>query len=770
MKRIPTVFLASTLLLIALFVFPFSLRVTAQETRPEGALELIVQTDGSPEALSGQVQNLGGSIEFIYENVPAMVISLPAGQVNSLAGLPGVVYVEKNRLVYLANEPGPTRGVADFPADIAVEDLNGVAVEEVDPAALGPGSLPAGYVNFTLTGADQVWEQTGYGSGSVVAVVDTGTAPNVCLSQAVIGAPGYPDGYNATGDGIPANNPQNHWHGTHVGGVIASACALDFSAFPDHPLYQAIHAFLPWSVDFVPVFGQAPLSQIYPVKVFDISGGGTPVSVVLKGLDHVLTLKKGGQLDIDVVNLSLSGPTLFDGRNALDRFIDELSKARITVVSSASNYGPLPNTIGSPATSFASIAAGALDYAQPSRVLYEYMGLLSGFGNGQGLIMRPSQETRLANFSARGPMSDGRIGPDLTALGAWTFEVGPRNELRWASGTSFSAPTVSGVVALLNAYYEYNRSPDPAPSALRNALLLGADSHQVGKAWRGINDQGYGALNAQQALKQLNKGKLSLKHPKKSGRLRANILKRPVRGQSETFTDHHIKLGPGEKYDAIFNISRFTSRVTIEVTDIKLPDNSASALWPNALEVYVQSATRSALDPALSFPWRPYQDGSKFSILIEDGPWSLNGEGRLYQPFQPGLMKVTLIGGPTNQADVSFKLRVIRENRRKPLAKPVAEGVIKSGNSRLIPVTIPAGVSRATFDLVWIRDWSRFPSSDIDMIILDPSGQVVSTAGATLNAPERAVVENPVPGQWQVLVQAAEMYRPDNFKLYLRTE
>jgi hypothetical protein len=115
-------------------------------------------------------------------------------------------------------------------------------------------------------------------------------------------------------------------------------------------------------------------------------------------------------------------------------------------------------------------------------------------------------------------------------------------------------------------------------------------------------------------------------------------------------------------------------------------------------------------------------------------------------------------------------LRVIRENRRKPLAKPVAEGVIKSGNSRLIPVTISAGVSRATFDLVWIRDWSRFPSSDIDMIILDPSGQVVSTAGATLNAPERAVVENPVPGQWQVLVQAAEMYRPDNFKLYLRTE
>jgi hypothetical protein len=79
-KRIPTVFLASLLPLITLLVYPFSWRVAAQETNPEGTVEVIVQTDGSPQALTGQVQNLGGNIEFIYENVPAMVVSLPAGQ------------------------------------------------------------------------------------------------------------------------------------------------------------------------------------------------------------------------------------------------------------------------------------------------------------------------------------------------------------------------------------------------------------------------------------------------------------------------------------------------------------------------------------------------------------------------------------------------------------------------------------------------------------------------------------------------------------------
>ena len=770
MKRIPFFSLVTGWLAISVLLTPASGLVTAQETQAEGTLELIVQTDGSPEALARQIRNLGGSVEFIYDNVPAVVVSLPPGQEGALAGLPGVVFVEKDRLIYLADDPPPTRGPVDFPAAIAVQELSRVEVQAVDPVSLDPGSLPSGYVNYTLTGADKIWEQTGYGSGSVVAVVDTGTAANVCLSQAVIGAPGYPDGYNATGDGIPANSPQNHWHGTHVGGVIASACALDFSAFPDHPLYQAISAFLPWPVDFVPVFGQAPLAQIYPVKVFDVSGGGTPVSVVLKGLDHVLTLKKDGQLDIDVVNLSMSGPSLFDGHNAFDRFINKLDDARITVVSSASNYGPLPNTIGSPATSFASIAVGALDYAKASRVLYEYMGLISGYGSGQGLLMRPTRETRLANFSARGPLSDGRAGPDLSALGMWTFQAGPLEELRWASGTSFSAPTVSGVAALLNAYFESNRSRDPAPTVIRNALLLGANPTLVGKPWRDINDQGYGALNAKDALKKAIKGKLALKYPQDSGQLSANILDRPIRGQTEAYASKTTRLRAGENLDAIFNISPYTSRVTIEVTEIKTPDNSAEAYWPNVLEVYVQSAKRSAVEPALAFRWQPYRDGSGFTIQIEDGPWSLNGEGRAYQPLQPGLMKVTLIGGPTNGSRVSFKLRITRENLRRPLSNPVAVGAIEPGDSLLIPVTISAGVSRATFDLTWERNWTRFPPGDIDMLILDPSMQVVSAAGATLNSPERAVVENPIKGQWQVLIQATEMYRPDTFKLYVSTD
>ena len=125
--------------------------------------------------------------------------------------------------------------------------------------------LTQGYDNFMLSGAVQTWVETGAGAGSIVAVVDTGTAPNVCLQHALTGAPGFPDGYNATGDGIPANSILNVPHGTFVGGVIASACELGL--YPAGPLYEAIHKYLPEFGTVIPILGQAPLAQIYPVKV-----------------------------------------------------------------------------------------------------------------------------------------------------------------------------------------------------------------------------------------------------------------------------------------------------------------------------------------------------------------------------------------------------------------------------------------------------------------------------------------------------------------------
>jgi hypothetical protein len=116
-------------------------------------------------------------------------------------------------------------------------------------------------------------------------------------------------------------------------------------------------------------------------------------------------------------------------------------------------------------------------------------------------------------------------------------------------------------------------------------------------------------------------------------------------------------------------------------------------------------------------------------------------------------------------------MRVIRENDTKPNPeKPIAKSVFNMGDQFNLPVEIPHGVSKATFDLVWNRDWGKFPTSDIDMLVYDPAGNLVSLDGATGNTPERAVISDPSPGIWTIHIEAVEVYKTDLFRLYLQTD
>jgi hypothetical protein len=550
--------------------------------------------------------------------------------------------------------------------------------------------------------------------------------------------------------------------------VIASDCYLDFTADPTDPIYLAQEPYLGWPVDFVPIIGQAPEADLYPVKVFRADGGASPTSIILDGLDHVLTLKMEDLLDVDIVNMSLGGPTVWDGRDAFDLFVETLQAADILVVTSASNDGPRPNSVGSPATSLSAVSVGALDYAPSSRTLYEWLGLRDFLTAGQGMVMRPTAETRVVNYSSRGPLSDGRMGPEITALGHWNFHEGPVGELRWAGGTSFSSPTVAGGAALLNAYWE-GLGYETDPVALEDVLLLGADPEVVGPTWQGVNVQGYGALDIPASLEILMSGDWKTVNQKqKVGELEANILGNPVPGKTKTWHSQEITLNPSEPYDLVFEIGQFTSKVTIEVFDIQAPDNSAYAYWPNALEVHLESGKRTSTgDATVLVYWYTFAYGDAFEIVVEDGPWTFWDIPWDDNPMEPGLMRLSLIPDYSNESPVSFKVRVKREDKRQPLTDPVASGVIKSGEAFLMPVDIPEGTSQATFDLTWHRDWTKFPTSDLDMLILDDGFNLISVDGASINAPERATLYAPAPGTYYVYFEAYETYKPDNYNLYV---
>jgi hypothetical protein len=326
---------------------------------------------------------------------------------------------------------------------------------------------------------------------------------------------------------------------------------------------------------------------------------------------------------------------------------------------------------------------------------------------------------------------------------------------------------VAGGAALLNSWWEAQGN-ETDPVALEEVLKMGADPEVVGEAWQEINDQGYGTMDIPASLELLMSG-WKFKPAKDTGVLTADVLGNPVPGKVEIWESKTIELAPGEPFDAVFNISEFTSKVTIEVFDVFTPDNFTYAYWENAIEVHLQSAKRTAFDHPVNVLWYPNYYGPAFDIIVEDGPWTFWDMGWDYIPMEPGLMKLSLVPDYSNESPVSFKVRITRENFKEALSPEnrIANGVIKMADNYVFPVVIPEGTSMATFDLVWGRDWASFPTSDLDLIIYDPNLALTSVDGATANAPERAILYDPMPGTWYILIDGYEVNKSDNFELYL---
>jgi len=103
---------------------------------------------------------------------------------------------------------------------------------------------------------------------------------------------------------------------------------------------------------------------------------------------------------------------------------------------------------------------------------------------------------QLAGFSSTGPTADGRIKPDVLAMGVTTYKVIPSSTNLYTfsgNGTSFSCPLIGGVVAqILSAH------PETTPQQMMNALRSTAS-----RANSPDNNFGYGIVNAKAAITSL---------------------------------------------------------------------------------------------------------------------------------------------------------------------------------------------------------------------------------------------------------------------------
>lgn len=77
-------------------------------------------------------------------------------------------------------------------------------------------------------------------------------------------------------------------------------------------------------------------------------------------------------------------------------------------------------------------------------------------------------------FSSVGPSDDGRVKPDVMALGSGTATINGRGSLNNDMGTSFAAPIIAGMVACL-----WQTAPQKTASEVMRAVRMSADNHDT---------------------------------------------------------------------------------------------------------------------------------------------------------------------------------------------------------------------------------------------------------------------------------------------------
>jgi hypothetical protein len=109
---------------------------------------------------------------------------------------------------------------------------------------------------------------------------------------------------------------------------------------------------------------------------------------------------------------------------------------------------------------------------------------------------------RISNYSSFGPTIDGRLLPQISAVGTDVYSLDYNNSYQVMSGTSMATPATTGTVALLYERYKSIYGEKPLASLMK--ALVANTAKDVGNAGPDYK-YGFGNLNGLRAVKALDK-------------------------------------------------------------------------------------------------------------------------------------------------------------------------------------------------------------------------------------------------------------------------
>lgn len=237
------------------------------------------------------------------------------------------------------------------------------------------------------------------GKGITVAVMDTGIIQHPDFDRRILEFKDFTLGRK--------NAYDDNGHGSHVAGIIAGSGKMS------RGIYKGI----------------APECNLVIAKVLDRKGNGNTTQVI-EAIDDIIA--KQEKYNIRILNISVGMLPSADEqeKKSLINAVEKAWNAGIVVVAAAGNNGPKQNTVTIPGQCKSIITVGSID---------DYSGIKKGLRNG---------------YSGRGPTDCCAIKPEILAPGTEIKSCSNRgNSYEIKSGTSMSAPIISGSIALLLQKY-----------------------------------------------------------------------------------------------------------------------------------------------------------------------------------------------------------------------------------------------------------------------------------------------------------------------------
>lgn len=240
--------------------------------------------------------------------------------------------------------------------------------------------------NLDKIRARELWEETDKGSGTVVAVLDSGVQiDHPSLKENII------DGYNFTDDdeGNPNIYEDYLGHGTHVSGIIA---ATDNNGG---------------------IAGVAPNSKLLILKVINHNGRGNFESLI-KGIMYAVDWIGPNGEKVNIINMSLGGT---EPNENLHKAIKYARSKGIVLVAAAGNEGD-----------------GNIDTIEISY---------------PGFYKEVIQVGSISETQTPSKFSNTNVNLDFVGPGENILSTHLNNDYVELTGTSMAAPFVSGAAALI---------------------------------------------------------------------------------------------------------------------------------------------------------------------------------------------------------------------------------------------------------------------------------------------------------------------------------